>query len=185
VPEALAVEPADDAQTAPVQRRLARRASERRPAAFAVATPIAADGVPVPSAPVADPPPSAPEAPIAAETAIVPLPRLAGPSPGEPSPRELPAAISAGEASYLRTYETFPSLPRSLWISGRTYHVLVEVCVTDGGRVADVLVRSGAAPELDRTLVSAVRSWRYRPRIVAGAARPFCHLMKMEYSLRG
>lgn len=96
-----------------------------------------------------------------------------------------PPAITAREASYLRTYETFPNLPRSLWVYGRTYRVLVEVCVTDAGEVADVMVKSGAAPELDQTLVSAVRSWRYRPRIVGGAARPFCHLMKMEYKLQG
>lgn len=178
---------------APPEIQATRAQPPRRPAVVRKATIAApeaapaASGVAIQSEPVEAPaqPPPAPEPPLAAETAIVPIPRLVGPSPtAAAAPPDLPPSISPREASYLRTYETFPSLPRSLWVLGRKYHVLVEVCVTDGGRVAGVQVRSGATPELDRTLVSAMRSWRYRPYIVGGSARPFCHLMKMEYSLR-
>jgi len=107
-------------------------------------------------------------APVAAAAAL----------PPEPIP------ISAGEAGYLRTYEAYPSLPRSLAVWGRVYSVLAQVCVSDRGQVADVAIKHGAAPELDRAVTVAMRSWRYRPRMVAGAPRPFCHLIKLEFSLR-
>jgi TonB family protein len=92
--------------------------------------------------------------------------------------------ISPGEAGYLRTYETYPSLPRSLWVWGRVYSVLVRVCVSPEGRVSDVAIQRGAQPELDRLVAVTVRSWRYRPRLVAGTPRPFCHLIKLDFSVR-
>jgi outer membrane biosynthesis protein TonB len=92
--------------------------------------------------------------------------------------------VTPSEATYLRTYETFPSLPRSLWVVGRVYNVMTRVCVSADGRVSGVAVRSGAEPELDQLLVATMRSWRYRPRLVDGAARPFCHLMKVQYAVR-
>jgi hypothetical protein len=92
--------------------------------------------------------------------------------------------VTATEARYLRTYESFPSLPRSLWGSGRVYDVLAQVCVSADGGVSGVSIRNGAAPELDRVITATVASWRYRPRLVAGAARPFCHLMKFVYTTR-
>jgi protein TonB len=95
-----------------------------------------------------------------------------------------PSDVTPSEATYLRTYETFPSLPRSLWVTGRVYNVMTRVCVSAEGRVSGVAVRSGAEPELDQLLVSTMRSWRYRPRLVDGAARPFCHLMKVQYAVR-
>jgi TonB family protein len=100
-----------------------------------------------------------------------------------PPPSE-PIAIPAGEAGYLRTYEAYPSLPRSLWVWGRVYSVLAQVCVSAQGQVSDVAIKRGAAPELDRAVAVAMRSWRYRPRLVEGAPRPFCHLMKLDFSLR-
>jgi protein TonB len=113
--------------------------------------------------------------------AAAPIARPSMPPP--PTPAE-PAAVSPGEARYLRVYETFPSLPRSLWVSGRLYAVIAQVCVTVEGRVSDVTIKRGAAPELDHAVTATMRSWRYRPRIVQGRPRPFCHLMKLEFSLR-
>jgi TonB family protein len=95
-----------------------------------------------------------------------------------------PISISGGEAGYLRTYESYPSLPHSLWVVGRVYSVLAQVCVSARGEVSDVNIKHGAAPELDRAVMVAMRSWRYRPRMVEGAPRPFCHLMKLDFSLR-
>jgi hypothetical protein len=92
--------------------------------------------------------------------------------------------VAASEAQYLRTYEAYPSLPRSLWVTGRVYAVLAQVCVAVDGGVSTVSIRNGSAPELDRLITASVRSWRYRPRVVEGAARPFCHLMKFVYSTR-
>jgi outer membrane biosynthesis protein TonB len=95
-----------------------------------------------------------------------------------------PLSISSGEAGYLRTYESYPSLPRSLWVVGRVYSVLTQICVSARGEVSDVAIKRGAAPELDRAVTAALRSWRYRPRMVEGAPRPFCHLMKLDFTLR-
>jgi hypothetical protein len=95
-----------------------------------------------------------------------------------------PTEVTATEARYLRTYEAFPSLPHSLWGSGRVYDVLAQVCVSTDGGVSGVSIRNGAAPELDRVITATVASWRYRPRMVAGAPRPFCHLMKFVYTTR-
>jgi protein TonB len=106
-----------------------------------------------------------------------PAPAVASASSSEP------VSIPAPEATYLRTYETFPSLPRSLWVSGRVYSVLAQVCVSTDGRVANVAIKRGAAPELDRAVMSTLQSWRYRPRLVEGTPRPFCHLLKLEFSL--
>jgi TonB family protein len=117
---------------------------------------------------------------LAAPVVIAPTGLSSSPDPTRDQPPEVPAS----EARYLRTYEAFPSLPRSLWGSGRVYAVLVQVCVSADGGVSGVSIRNGAAPELDRVITSTVRSWRYRPRMVEGAARPFCHLMKFVYTTR-
>jgi outer membrane biosynthesis protein TonB len=58
------------------------------------------------------------------------------------------------------------------------------VCVSARGEVSDVAIKRGAAPELDRAVAMAMQSWRYRPRMVAGAPRPFCHLIKLDFTLR-
>jgi outer membrane biosynthesis protein TonB len=105
-------------------------------------------------------------------------------SEGPALPVTQPISISSGEAGYLRTYENYPSLPRSLWVWGRVYSVLAQVCVSARGEVSDVSIKHGAAAELDRAVAVAMRSWRYRPRMVEGAPRPFCHLMKLDFSLR-
>jgi TonB family protein len=99
-------------------------------------------------------------------------------------PSSTPISISAGEAGYLRTYEDYPALPGSLRVWGRVYTVLAQVCVSARGEVSDVAIKRGAAAELDRAVTVAMRSWRYRPRMVEGAPRPFCHLIKLDFSLR-
>ena len=101
-----------------------------------------------------------------------------------PAPPAEPIAISPGEAGYLRTYDDYPPLPRSLWVWGRVYSVLAQVCVSARGEVSDVAIKRGAAPELDRAVAVAMRSWRYRPRLIAGTPQPFCHLIKLDFSLR-
>jgi len=47
-----------------------------------------------------------------------------------------------------------------------------------------VTFQAGANEDVDALVSSAIRSWRYRPRIVGGTARPFCHPMRIEYSRR-
>jgi hypothetical protein len=94
-----------------------------------------------------------------------------------------PARISMDAAAYLRTYEPFPTLPESCWPPGRTTNaVMFEICVTQTGDVGDVITRRSTAPDYDAFLATAIRTWRYRPRVVDGSAQPFCHLMVITYS---
>jgi hypothetical protein len=93
-----------------------------------------------------------------------------------------PTRVSMDYAAYLRTYESFPSLPEACWPPGRTTNaLLVEVCVTERGTVNDVVVRQSAGTDTDAFLSKAIRSWRYRPRMVSGSPRPFCHPIRIVY----
>ena len=93
-----------------------------------------------------------------------------------------PTRVSMDYAAYLRTYESFPSLPEACWPPGRTTNaLLVEVCVSERGTVNDVVVRQSAGADTDSFLSTAIRSWRYRPRLVAGSPRPFCHPIRIVY----
>jgi hypothetical protein len=101
---------------------------------------------------------------------------------GPPQPGR-PQRIPMNFAAYLRTYEAFPTLPESCWPPGRlTNSMLLEICVSDRGSVDEVMVRQSAGDEVDGYLTTAVRNWRYRPRVVQGVARPFCHLIRIVYS---
>lgn len=93
-----------------------------------------------------------------------------------------PSRVSIDYAAYLRTYESFPTLPEACWPPGRTTNaVLVEVCVSERGTVNDVVVRQSAGADTDAFLAKAIRSWRYRPRLVSGSPRPFCHPIRIVY----
>ncbi len=93
-----------------------------------------------------------------------------------------PSRVSMEYAAYLRTYESFPSLPEACWPPGRTTNaLLVEICVTERGTVKDVVIRQSAGNDTDDFLAKAIRSWRYRPRVVAGSPAPFCHPIRIVY----
>ncbi len=93
------------------------------------------------------------------------------------------ARVSMNYAAYLRTYEPFPTLPESCWPPGRSTHtLLLEICVSERGDVSDVAVRESAGEEVDAYLTTAVRTWRYRPRVVQGTPRPFCHPIRLVYT---
>lgn len=106
--------------------------------------------------------------------------RVIGDGPGE-----LPAAtapvVSLREATALRVRDYFPRLPAASWPEARPYIVQVAVCVSEAGSVSDAVLQSSASPSLDPVVLAAVRSWRYRPRLVAGEPRPFCHGVTIAY----
>jgi hypothetical protein len=106
---------------------------------------------------------------------------VAPPAPGRP---QKASYLSESVAAYYRTYEVFPGLPESFWWGGATSYLLViEVCVNTDGSVSNVTFQQGAKNEdVDQLVSSAIRSWRYRPRIVGGSARPFCHPIGIEYT---
>jgi TonB family protein len=187
-PEPPAPEPVVMAPVAPpAPSRRGHTLARLRPAAAAAPIRLPLDSNPLDEVAVDDPPvDDEPPAP----SGSVPAGSGAGPSSSAPSATFAspqapePISISAGEAGYLRTYESYPSLPRSLWVWGRVYSIIAEVCVSAEGRVSNVSIKRSADPELDRVVAGTMRSWRYRPRLVAGVPRPFCHLMKLDFSLR-
>jgi outer membrane biosynthesis protein TonB len=100
-----------------------------------------------------------------------------------PSPESVPDRypISPVQARYLRVYEKFPTLPSSLWARGTVYSVELRICVATDGAVSDVTLLKSTVRSLDDAVMSDARTWRYRPLLVAGAARPFCHLILIHY----
>jgi TonB family protein len=91
------------------------------------------------------------------------------------------AYISQDSAAYYRTRDDMPGLPP--WLAGhREYTMLFRICVTTEGTVSNVVVLKSANPDADQVLCTAIENWRYRPRIVDGVARPFCHPIRIVYS---
>jgi outer membrane biosynthesis protein TonB len=91
--------------------------------------------------------------------------------------------VSAGLAQALRVYDVFPSMPDAMRAAGIAAAVSVEICVTDSGNVSEVTLDTATAPALRDVLRSAIRTWRYRPLVLAGSATPFCHDMQVRYSV--
>jgi TonB family protein len=104
-------------------------------------------------------------------------PLVAAPVTTQPF-EQMPVALARG----LRVFDTFPRLPQELVRAGRRYPVELEICVDQQGAVADVHVERGSPDQLNAALLSAVRTWRYRPYTVGGASRPFCHALRVVYS---
>ena len=91
------------------------------------------------------------------------------------------AYISQDSAAYYRTHDDMPGLPQ--WLAGhRDYAMLFRICVSTEGTVSNVVVLKSANEEADQVLCNAIQKWRYRPRIVDGAPRPFCHPIRIVYS---
>jgi outer membrane biosynthesis protein TonB len=103
-----------------------------------------------------------------------------GIAPGTPVRADLPF-VSLKEATSLRTHDHFPRLPAALWTERRPYMVVVELCVSEEGRVSEAALRSHRAPHLDALVLDAVRGWRYRPRLLDGRPSPFCHGVAIRY----
>jgi hypothetical protein len=95
-------------------------------------------------------------------------------------PRGLPYA-ALKESTELRTYDVFPPLPASQWPIDRPYLVVLDVCVSGDGQVSDVALVRPASRVFDPLVVDAVRTWRYRPRLVDGQAQAFCHVVAIKY----
>jgi hypothetical protein len=94
-----------------------------------------------------------------------------------------PPPVTALEASYLCTHQALRSLPKALNIRGHTYRLQVQACISAEGRVERVTLQKGAAPELDTQVLTDVRTWRYRPRMVQGKASPFCYKVRVSYEV--
>jgi hypothetical protein len=95
--------------------------------------------------------------------------------------REGSPTISHDEATALRTHDSFPRLPESVWADWRPYIVKLEICVAEDGRVSEAALRSSASARLDPVVLAAAKTWRYRPRLVGGKPAPFCHGVVIKY----
>jgi len=89
--------------------------------------------------------------------------------------------ISHDEATALRTRDSFPRLPESVWPEWRPYIVKLEICVGTDGRVREAVLRSSASARLDPVVLAAAKTWQYQPRLVNGKPAPFCHGVVIKY----
>lgn len=89
--------------------------------------------------------------------------------------------VSLKEATALRTDDYFPRLPAALWTDRGPYVVVIELCVSEEGRVSEAALLSRASAHLDPVVLAAVRGWRYRPRFEGGKPAPFCHGVVIKY----
>jgi hypothetical protein len=188
------VAPAGEARVAPATRpgrsgrRVASAVRRHRPADVPLVPPSArlrpelADAATRPErgpapveVPAAAPDPAIAGALPAAAAAPVPATALS------PSPE--PRWLTATDARYLRIRDSFPGLPANLRSGPGPYVVLTRICVGAGGQVTSVGIEQGADPTLDAAIAAAVRGWLYRPLVVAGVPRSFCHLMRFNYTL--
>jgi hypothetical protein len=85
------------------------------------------------------------------------------------------------ESTELRTYDVFPPLPAAQWPGDRPYVVVLDVCVSGDGLVSDVALVKPASQIFDPVVLEAVRTWRYKPRLVDGQAQAFCHVVAIKY----
>jgi hypothetical protein len=104
----------------------------------------------------------------------------------------LPPAVGAAQLiSDIQKGRYRASLPRELAGPGRVYWGLYKICVGTNGAVSKVnVIRSSALVEdgqpgpaartLDGRWTTAIRSWRYRPYVVAGVAVPFCYMTRLQ-----
>ena len=159
---------------------LARSPSARSRAAaaadpLAIATPGPAE-IPADIAPAAPPPVPGPHdgqdqagsAPDEAEAAAAPM---------DSGPRHVASYVAAA----LRVYDHFPRIPEPLRNVAGEYPMLVDVCVSERGQVSQVNITPTGVELLERTLREAVHTWRYRPLVIGGTPRPFCHSVRVIY----
>ncbi len=96
---------------------------------------------------------------------------------GSAPPKFLPEALAKAQ----RIGGADPTFPPALARAGVTYVVQAKICVSSDGTVDRVNVVKAADPLLDSNVVSAVRSWRYRPLVAAGMPIPFCTFVRFEF----
>jgi hypothetical protein len=84
-------------------------------------------------------------------------------------------------ARALRIYDSFPTLPDRVLAARRDLDV--QVCVSTKGSVSDAVIVRGPTDPASETLRAAILGWRYRPFTRDGAPAPFCHLMRISYSM--
>jgi len=101
----------------------------------------------------------------------------AGPAPPGGAPKMLAPQMGALQKSG----GADPDFPPVLRRPGRSYLVMAKICVSRAGAVDSVTILQGADAQLDRNVVSAVKTWRYRPLLANDTAVPFCYFGRFEF----
>jgi len=175
-------EPTSPAKKPRPRHEIALASSAR---AAAVPAELAAEPDPAGEIPAMEPPAAAAQEAREADAALA-ADRAPPPAPAPPLASAAPARwlqLPARIAKALRLYDTFPRLPEPLRAPGAAYVVVLDVCVSNEGAVSDVMITRGATDPLDTAVRAAVRTWRYRPLIVAGTPMPFCHVVQIDYRM--
>jgi hypothetical protein len=66
--------------------------------------------------------------------------------------------------------------------SGMRLAALLKVCVDRDGNVVDTKMLTSVSSEVDAAFISAIRTWRYTPYVVAGRPVPFCTSVRYQLS---
>jgi periplasmic protein TonB len=74
-----------------------------------------------------------------------------------------------------------PAFPPSLRRADRMYVVEAKICIATTGAVESVTLTKRADSLLDENVVSAVKTWRFRPMKFNGTFVPFCYPAKFEF----
>ena len=74
-----------------------------------------------------------------------------------------------------------PDFPPSLNHGGNVYRVLVKICVSTAGGVEKVTLMKGADSLLDESVLSKVKTWRFRPLLANNVPVPFCYPATFEF----
>jgi TonB family protein len=111
----------------------------------------------------------------------------------QPAPPEAPAAAArAAVYSALDTHVTgpvallqaIPRVPANLALSMRASKRtgVLEVTIDERGRVETALIRESVNPVFDGMVVSATKSWEYRPARLEG--QPVRYLKRIAFTLQ-
>ena len=113
------------------------------------------------------------------------------PPPPPPPPPAPPQIIPPQSLEQLRISGNRNLLPdtataAAIVASGKTQLLVpVKLCVDRGGAVSSARVlKSSGFPDYDATLVAGVKTWRYQPILVNGAATPICSLVQFQYRVK-
>jgi protein TonB len=75
-------------------------------------------------------------------------------------------------------------LPPALSRAGMTLWAMVKMCISKDGTVHEAKIIKGADPTVDPSIVSTLKTWRYKPMTVDGRPVPFCYNVRYEISAR-
>lgn len=121
------------------------------------------------------------ERPVAAVASTAPPPP---PPPPKAKPTvKKPIRLTEDMPKPVQTVMKTPEYPSSAKLAGIEGVVIVKYVVGEDGSVKDAKVLKGP-PELQESCLAAVRSWRFQPMIVDGAAISFVKIARFPFRIR-